>query len=59
MLEKLIHEDFPFLEIDRIIDVETSENGEYLTARIIAKDKRVYSLYLDKEIVRPTIQRFI
>lgn len=59
MLEELIKEDFPFLEIEKIVDVEASEDGESLTARIIAKDKRVYSLFLDKETVRPVLQRFI
>lgn len=58
LLSSLITEDFPFLEIERIVDIESLEEN-IITAKIIAKNKMVYNLYIDKDTVRPTIQRFI
>ena len=59
MLEELLKTDFPFLEIEKLMDVEASDDGESITGRILTKNNYVYSFYLDKEQLKPTLQRFM
>lgn len=59
MLEELLLQDFPFLEIEKLMDVEASDDGGSITGRILTTNKYVYSFYLDKEDLKPTLQRFM
>jgi hypothetical protein len=59
MLEELLLQDFPFLEIEKLMDVEASDDGGSITGRILTTNKYVYSFYFDKEALKPTLQRFM
>lgn len=61
MIENVLIQDFPFLknELEKIVDVEVSEDGNSVTGRILCKNNYVYSFWIDKETVVPIIQRFM
>lgn len=58
-LQQLIEQDFPFIEIEKLIDIEASEDNKVITALVLTTNGMVYSLYLDKEEIKPILQRHI
>jgi hypothetical protein len=61
MIEDVLKQDFPFLkqELDKILDVEVSEDGKSVTGRVLCKNNFVYSFWIDQDTVTPVMQRFM
>lgn len=63
LLEKelldLFHEDFSPLEFGGIIGYEYIEENNSIVGQVMSVDSLIYNFYLDPEIGRPQLQRFI